>query len=114
MLDIEKLLNTLECQFPNDLWFVYAGLVFQANDHMDYIGKTWNYVLKHTPNQEEQVVKARKLREALLKSSVLLGFPKVTTCTLSFIYCANFERASMLAWLFVRPYRKSLRIYKSC
>lgn len=114
MLDIEKLLNTLKGQVPNDLWFVYAGLVFQANDRMDYIGKTWDYILKHTPNQEEQVVKARKLREALLKSSVLVGFPKVTTCTLSFIHRANFERASMLVWLFVRPYRKRLRRYKSC
>lgn len=114
MSDVETLLNTLKVQFPNDLWYVYAGLVFQANDRMDYIGKIWDYVLNHTPNQEEQVIKARKLREALLKSSVLVGFPKVTICTLFFIYCANFERASMLAWLFVRPYRKSVRRYKSC
>lgn len=109
MSDIERFLAMLECQFPNDSWFVYASLVFQANDRMDYIGRTWDYVLKHTPSQGEQVIKARKLREALLKSSVLVGFPKVTTCTLPIIYCANFERASMLAWLFVRLYRKGLR-----
>lgn len=76
MSDTETLFATLESHFPNDSWFVYAGLIFQANDRMDYIGKTWEYVLKHTESQEEQVIKARKLREALLKASVLVGFPK--------------------------------------
>lgn len=58
-------------------WYVYAALIFQANDHMDLISKTWNNVAEHTQGTENQIIKARKLREALLKASVLVGFPKV-------------------------------------
>ena len=67
----------LESKFPNGPWYVYAALIFQANDHMDLIGKTWAFVESETPKQEDQLAKARKLREALLKASVLVGFPKV-------------------------------------
>lgn len=59
-------------------WFVYAALVFQANDHMDLIAKVWDHVAQSTPGTENQIIKARKLREALLKASVLVGFPKVS------------------------------------
>ncbi|KAK4499730.1 hypothetical protein PRZ48_007916 [Zasmidium cellare] len=75
----------LEAQFPNTVngpWFVYAGLVFQANDRMELIGSLWRYVKSTTPKAEDQIVKARKLREALLKASVLVGFPKgINACT---------------------------------
>lgn len=70
----------LESRFPgasDGSWYVYAALVFQVNDRMDLIGPTWNRVKSTTPGTEKQVVKARKLREALLKASVLVGFPKV-------------------------------------
>lgn len=69
----------LESKFPgNGPWYVYAALIFQANDRMDLIGKTWQHVNSQTSDQKELITKTRKLREALLKASVLVGFPKVS------------------------------------
>lgn len=69
----------LEARFPGvGPWYVYAGLVFQVNDRMDLIASTWRYMKSTTPNPKDLIVKARKLREAMLKASVLVGFPKVS------------------------------------
>lgn len=73
----------LESQFPGagrGVWYVYAGLVFQTNDRMDLIESLWKYV-KSASFDKELIGKARKLREALLKASSLVGFPKVRTCS---------------------------------
>ncbi|KAF2168719.1 hypothetical protein M409DRAFT_65144 [Zasmidium cellare ATCC 36951] len=75
----------LESLFPkaaDSPWYVYAALVFQANDRMELISSTWRYVQSTTSKAEDQIVKARKMREALLKASVLVGFPKgINACT---------------------------------
>lgn len=63
-------------------WYCYAALVFQVNDKMDLIGETWKAVLKHTNGKEDQLRVARQIREALLKASVLVGFPKVSLLSL--------------------------------
>lgn len=79
--------HQLESQFPGGSqspWYVYAILIFQANDHMDLIGTTWDYVRSQTSNEDELIVKARKMREALLKASVLVGFPKVSLVGVEF------------------------------
>lgn len=73
-------LQKLELSFPGQAsgpWYVYAGLIFQANDRMDLIKTLWEYLADSTRKEEDQFVKARKFREALLKASVLVGFPKV-------------------------------------
>lgn len=69
----------LESLYPGGTdspWYVYAGLVFQTNDQMSLIGPLWSYVESQTSKKEDQIAKARKLREALLKASSLVGFPK--------------------------------------
>ncbi|KAM3540040.1 hypothetical protein ARSEF1564_007066 [Beauveria bassiana] len=71
-------LQRLQDKLPNDAWFVYAGIVLQANDQMDIIAELWNAVKDKTPSPNAQVIKARKLREAFLKTSVLVGFPKTS------------------------------------
>lgn len=76
----DTFLQGLEALFPgqtNGPWYVYAGLIFQANDDMDHIKTLWNYLAESTLKEQDQFAKARKLREALLKASVLVGFPKV-------------------------------------
>ena len=81
-----EFLQRLESAFPggvNGSWYIYAALVCQANDRMEFIGDIWGHVKPQTPDTEEQLVKARKLREALLKASVLVGFPKVRPISLS-------------------------------
>lgn len=76
-----SLFEKLEQAFPGgdvSTWYVYAALVLQAHDCMDVIGQIWNYVVSKTATLEEQVRKGRKMREAMLKASVLVGFPKVS------------------------------------
>lgn len=71
--------HDLESTFPggsNSPWYVYAGLIFQANDRMEYLASTWHYIQAQTADEDEKIKKARKFREALLKASVLVGFPK--------------------------------------
>lgn len=78
----------LESSFPGAArgnWYVYAAAVFQANDRMDLVAKTWSYVKAGTFKEEDLLVKARKLREALLKASVLVGFPKVCVCVCVYV-----------------------------
>lgn len=86
----------LESQFPGagrGVWYVYAGLVFQTNDRMDLIESLWKYV-KSASFDKELIGKARKLREALLKASSLVGFPKVRTWFSQSIECCTYhERA---------------------
>lgn len=70
----------LESQFPGagrGNWYIYAGVVFQTNDRMDLIEALWKYV-KTASFDSELLGKSRKLREALLKNSALVGFPKVS------------------------------------
>lgn len=74
----------LESQFPGagrGNWYIYAGVVFQTNDRMDLIEALWKYV-KTASFDSELPGKARKLREAMLKNSALVGFPKgINACT---------------------------------
>ncbi|SMY20868.1 unnamed protein product [Zymoseptoria tritici ST99CH_1A5] len=81
----ETFLQKLESSFPGQAsgpWYVYAGVTFQANDQMDHIKTLWKYLAHNTPAEDDQFVKARKLRESLLKASVLVGFPKgINACT---------------------------------
>lgn len=77
-----SLFEALEQLFPGgetSAWYVYAALIFQVNDRMDLIGQIWKYIASKTPTLDEQVKKGRKMREGLLKASVLVGFPKVMT-----------------------------------
>lgn len=79
-------LEKLQSLYPggrDSPWFVYAGLIFQSNDYMDLVGKTFDFVKDQEPEREPLIVKARKLREAQLKASVLIGFPKVIYLTSS-------------------------------
>jgi len=59
------------------LWHCYAALVFQVNDQMDLVGETFEAALRRTSDQNLQLRMARQMREAMLKASVLVGFPKV-------------------------------------
>lgn len=78
----EKLASIYQGPTPNFPWYCYAAVVFQVHDEMELIGQTWRSVLEHTKNKEDQLKIAREMREALLKASVLVGFPKVTLLNL--------------------------------
>lgn len=74
----DKLAGIYQGRFLQFPWYCYAAVVFQVQDKMDFVGQTWRYVLEHTKVEEDQLRIARQMREALLKASVLVGFPKVS------------------------------------
>jgi hypothetical protein len=74
----DQLAGLYQGQTKDFPWFCYAALVFQVNDKMDLVGQTWEAVLERTKGEEDQLRVARQMREALLKASVLVGFPKVS------------------------------------
>jgi hypothetical protein len=63
---------------PHSPWYIFVGLVLQANDRMDAIAALFEILREQTPNREDLITKVRTLREAQLKASVLIGFPKVS------------------------------------
>ena len=73
----DKLAGTYQGDADGFPWYIYVALVFQVNDHMELVGQTWRAVLARIQNEEDQLRAARQIREALLKASVLVGFPKV-------------------------------------
>jgi hypothetical protein len=74
---IETLAGLYQGQDADFPWYCYVALVFQVNDQMELVGQTWRAVLSRTKDEKEQLRAARQIREALLKASVLVGFPKV-------------------------------------
>jgi hypothetical protein len=81
MSDSAPFLKGLEELYPGGAsspWYIYAGLVLQANDRMDLLGDLFQILKDETTSSTDLIVKVRALREAQLKASVLIGFPKVS------------------------------------
>jgi len=57
-------------------WYVYVGAIIEATASPQYIGDLWRYLSTEFKDQETQLQVARRLREGLLKTSVLAGFPR--------------------------------------
>jgi hypothetical protein len=74
----DKLAGVYQGRIPQFPWYCYAVVVFQVHDKMDFVGQTWRYVLEQTKEEDDGLRIARQMREALLKASVLVGFPKVS------------------------------------
>jgi hypothetical protein len=95
----DKLAGIYQDHIRSFPWYCYAAVVFQVHDKMELVGQTWRYVLEYTKDEEDQLRKARQMREALLKASVLVGFPKVSSwasCRSSWHKTLIHSRALML------------------
>jgi len=57
-------------------WFIYTGVVLAAIAPHKYISELWNYLYGRHQTSEINLQVARRLREALLKSSPLVGFAR--------------------------------------
>jgi hypothetical protein len=80
MSDTTSFLKGLQELYPGGAkspWYIFAGLVLQANDRMELLGELFQVLKDETPNSTDLIAKVRALREAQLKASVLIGFPKV-------------------------------------
>ena len=58
-------------------WYIYVGVVLESTGECDYITELWNFLADYFKGQDQLLKAARRLREGLLKTSVLVGFPKV-------------------------------------
>ena len=61
----------------NSIWIVYAAVIIETVSSAKHITKLWDYVSGAVKEEAKQLVIARRIREGLLKSSPLAGFPKV-------------------------------------
>lgn len=62
---------------PSNPGYVYIGVIFECLGQEPPVTDLWDYVTNKFPEQSEQAIVARRLREGLLKASVLVGFPRV-------------------------------------
>lgn len=59
-------------------WYVYVGVMLEAFAKEPLVGGLWKYLASEFPHEEDQLTVSRRLREGLLKASVLVGFPRVS------------------------------------
>lgn len=66
----------------NSIWLVYTAVIIETVASASHITELWNYIASEVKDEDKQVIIARRLREGLLKTSPLAGFPKVLSISL--------------------------------
>jgi hypothetical protein len=61
----------------NSIWIVYAAVIIETVSSAKHITELWNWVSSEVKTEDKQLIVARRIREGLLKTSPLAGFPKV-------------------------------------
>jgi len=75
-------------------WVAVAGTVILGFGHEPLIASLAEQIIKETSSDEEkQVAALRKLREALLKASPLVGFPRVSLFLAPFHPSCNMKKS---------------------
>ena len=62
---------------PTNPGYVYIGVILEAFGQERQVAELWDYLAVQFGAFEDQSLLARRLREGLLKASVLVGFPRV-------------------------------------
>jgi hypothetical protein len=62
----------------NSIWLVYAAVIIETVSSAKHINELWNYVSTEVKGEDKQLAITRRIREGLLKTSPLAGFPKVS------------------------------------
>jgi hypothetical protein len=60
------------------LWYILTTAVLLSFHKERLIGELWMFLMTQIHDQDGQLAAARRLREACLKSSTLVGFPRVS------------------------------------
>jgi hypothetical protein len=63
----------------SSVWVVYAAVIIETVSSPKNISDLWKYVVSQERDEDKQLKIARRIREGLLKTSPLAGFPKVQT-----------------------------------
>jgi hypothetical protein len=61
----------------NSIWIVYTAVIIETVSSAKHITELWYYVSTRIRDETNQLTVARRIREGLLKTSPLAGFPKV-------------------------------------
>jgi len=61
----------------SSVWIVYAAVIIETVSSSKNISDLWKYVVSEEKDEDKQLGIARRIREGLLKTSPLAGFPKV-------------------------------------
>lgn len=61
----------------NSIWLVYAAVIIETVASAKHITELWKFLARDVKDEEGQLYIARRIREGLLKTSPLAGFPKV-------------------------------------
>lgn len=79
--DFSKLETFFPCarsRVRPQLWYILATAALLAFHQVPLIGELWRYLCQQRLSEKEQLAAVRQIREACLKSSVLVGFPRVS------------------------------------
>jgi len=82
VIDSDGLPPSVE-QSQSPLWYILTTAVLLSYHKEKFIGELWAYVTSELgdDDDEERLSVARRIREACLKSSTLVGFPRVSQLT---------------------------------
>jgi hypothetical protein len=69
----------------NSVWLVYAAVIVETISSASHISELWKHVSSTVKDEGKQLTIARRIREGLLKTSPLAGFPKVCSSRLHFL-----------------------------
>jgi hypothetical protein len=82
-VDFESILSPLVSsglsEPDSSVWIVYAAVIIETVSSPKNISDLWKYVASQERDEDKQLKIARRIREGLLKTSPLAGFPKVRT-----------------------------------
>jgi hypothetical protein len=75
----------------NSIWIVYAAVIIETVSSAKHVTGLWNWVSSEVKDEKKQLIIARRIREGLLKTSPLAGFPKVRRRNLINTSCSNYQ-----------------------
>jgi len=64
----------------SSVWLVYSAVIIETVSSPKHISELWKYVASEVRDEQKQLKIARRIREGLLKTSPLAGFPKGINC----------------------------------
>jgi hypothetical protein len=80
-VDFKSILSSLtsgDLSTPeNSIWLVYAAVIVETIASASHITVLWKYIDSQERDKDKQLTIARRIRDGLLKTSPLAGFPRV-------------------------------------
>jgi hypothetical protein len=72
---------------PQNTWYFVAGVTFSVLNRPEEVGQVFEAAIRDQKDEQERLSVARRMREALIKSAAIAGFPKViiNTCPLKIV-----------------------------